>query len=135
MHHETNLWARSRLDFHIATECRDSIMLSYCSHSMLALMMSITFSRQSLLYRWFHSDDLQYLCCCLYCSSETDSDFFSCLYSIEFSFRLTQIALDFLSFSLLHDHHEVSEDDIVDADCRWDDAITSLCMNKKQDRN
>jgi len=135
LHHETNLWTRFKLDSHIATECRDSIMLLYCSHSMLVLMMSITFSRQSLLYWWFHSDDLQYLCCCLYCSSETDSDFFSCLYFIEFSFRLTQIALDSLSFSLSHDHHEVSEDDIVDADCRWDDAIASLCMNKKQDCN
>jgi len=135
LHHEINLWAKSRLDFHIATECKDSIMLSYCSHSMLVLMMSITFSRQSLLYQWFHSDDLQYLCCYLYCLSETDSDFFFCLYFIEFSFRLTQIALNFLSFFLSYDHHEVSKDDIIDADCRWDNVITSLCMNKKQDCN
>ncbi len=135
MHHETNLWARSRLNSHIVTECRDSIMLSYCSHSVLALMMSITFSRQSFLYRWFHSDDLQYLCCCFYCSSEIDSDFFSYFYFIKFSFRLIQIILDFLSFSLSYDHHEVSKDDIVDTDCRWDDAIASLHMNKKQDCN
>ena len=135
MHHETNLWAKSRLNFHIATECRDSIMLLYCSHSMLVLMMLITFSRQSLLYRRFHSDDLQYLCCYLYCSSETDSDFFSYLYFIEFSFRLIQITLDSLSFFLSHDHHEVSKDDIVNVDCRWDNAIASLRMNKKQDCN
>ena len=135
MHHEINLWAKSRLDFHIATECRDFIMLSYCSHSVLVLIMLITFSRQSFLYQWFHSDDLQYLCCCLYCSSETDSDFFSCFYFIEFSFRLIQITLNSLSFFLSYDHHEVSKDDIIDADCRWDDAIASLRMNKKQDRN
>jgi len=135
LHHEINLWVKFRLDFHIVTECRNSIMLSYCSHSMLVLMMSITFSRQSLLYQWFHSDDLQYLCCYLYCSSKINSDFFFCFYFIEFSFRLTQIALNSLSFFLLHDHHEVSKDDIVNVDCRWDDAIASLHMNKKQDFN
>ena len=135
MHHETNLWARFRLNFHIATKCKDSIMLLYCSHSMLVLMMSITLSRQSLLYWWFHSDDFQYLCCCLYCSSETNSNFFFCLYFIEFSFRLIQITLNSLSFFLSYDHHEVSKDNIIDADCRWDDAIASLRMNKKQDCN